>query len=396
VRARRDALHSALAAQQGGQLRALVQASLDAYVAFFEGQAVAAPAALPALLAARAWDRPAAFTVELVAEGGAAVLRPPAAVAAAAAAGAIDAAVAAAAGLPRPSGALAAAAGRGPGGRELNPSKPSEASTPPPPLAAMPAADPAVGAAKAAVSAAVLAGSAAPAALAARFAAFLPLLALAGGKGAPDAAAAARPTPEPTAAPDMEDAAAQVGALLAALGMARPGGIRHACGSDPGGAWMTWHSRLTVAGCGSPCPPHKPARMHALQAPAPQRCIAGARWRTSGARRPRSARPARTRCAPASSWCVRRRSSARWRPPQRPLRARCWAGCARARARSTTAYARPSRPWPRSSRRRGACGPGHAATRASAPHRPTRQGLRAVCGRSAGSRTTVSTSGQIC
>ncbi len=168
MRARRDALHSALAAQQGGQLRALVQASLDAYVAFFEGQAVAAPAALPALLAARAWDRPAAFTVELVAEGGAAVLRPPAAVAAAAAAGAIDAAVAAAAGLPRPSGALAAATGRGPGGRELNPSKPSEATTPPPPLAAMPAADPAVGAAKAAVSAAVLAGSAAPAALAAR------------------------------------------------------------------------------------------------------------------------------------------------------------------------------------------------------------------------------------
>jgi len=251
-RARRDALHRALAAQQGAQLRALVQASLDAYVAFFEGQAVAAPAALPALLAARAWDRPAAFTVELVAEGGAAVLRPPAAAAAAAAAGAIDAAVAAAAGLPCLTGALAAAAGRGPGGRELNPSKPSGASPPPPPLAAMPAADPAVGVAKAAVSAAVLAGAAAPAALAARFAAFLPLLALAGREGAPDAAAAARPAAEPTAAPDMEDAAAQVGPVLAPLGMVRPGGTRHACAYDPNGARLTRHSRPTVVGRGAP------------------------------------------------------------------------------------------------------------------------------------------------
>ncbi|KAK9841978.1 hypothetical protein WJX81_002484 [Elliptochloris bilobata] len=123
---------------------------------------------IAAALAGRAWDRPAAFTVELVAVDGRAVLRPPVDSAVAAATGAIDAAVAAACGLPR----LDACSGPKPGARPPHPAQrakylnmnPNPKTTPPPPpAAAMAAGDPAIAVAKAAVAAAVAAGASVPA-----------------------------------------------------------------------------------------------------------------------------------------------------------------------------------------------------------------------------------------
>ena len=114
-------------------------------------------------LAGRSWDRPAALTVELVADGSAAVMRPPVEAAIAAATAPVDAAVAGASGLPR----LDANPSAGPGNRPPHAGQrarypnmnPNPKAAPPPPLApAMPAGDPAVASAKAAVAAAVTAG----------------------------------------------------------------------------------------------------------------------------------------------------------------------------------------------------------------------------------------------
>ena len=118
---------------------------------------------IAAALAGRSWDRPAALTVELVADGGAAVMQPPMEAAIAAATAAIDAAVAAAAGLPRLDASPSPSHGNWPphpGQRARYPNvNPNPKAAPPPPLApAMSAGDPAVAAAKAKVAAAVIAG----------------------------------------------------------------------------------------------------------------------------------------------------------------------------------------------------------------------------------------------
>ncbi|KAI8464307.1 MAG: dynein heavy chain and region D6 of dynein motor-domain-containing protein [Monoraphidium minutum] len=101
----------AVATLQGNQLRQLVAASLDDYLALFRrhvldpppGGGGAAPACAP-LDAQRAdamWSCPAVFETELVVEAGAAAFRPPLAASEAAALAALDATVTAVAGLPR-------------------------------------------------------------------------------------------------------------------------------------------------------------------------------------------------------------------------------------------------------------------------------------------------------